>query len=196
MARCLLGALLDGFVTMSQFFVSETGQLRREGRVTVGQFRDLVRIVLGNHRLDRFGASVGGLLTHQGGARAKGETGEAPERGHGSRAHLMLGQQLIEARQVHRFLGGQLGKSSTCRTITQNGSLAAINVDGREFTGLVDTQDLSQARRCGAAPGSGGNRVHLLVRSRNAAKTLRVANTTDPSAFQPAIDSPAKTHGA
>src|SRR5699024_4013478 len=76
--------------------------------------------------------------------------------------------------------------------------LAAIDLHGGQFAGVIDPQDLGQARGLRASTWPWGNRLfgHRLARSRRAASTLSPARPSEISAFQPAMDRPANTQAA
>ena len=73
----------------------------------------------------------------------------------------MLVQQGVEPGQVHSLvplhLGQLTGHALMAARLAQNGLLAAIDVHGAQFAGMVDPQDFGQASPAGAAAGAGGD---------------------------------------
>jgi len=106
--------------------------------------------VLLDHRLDRLGAGVGGLLAHQRRRRAEREAGRAPQRRHQRRPHLAFGQDLVEGGQMLGLVRLHLlqlpGDAVLAGRAVQHRPLAAIDVHGGQLAGVIDPQHLRQPR--------------------------------------------------
>lgn len=136
---------------MGEFLITEAGQFRRQHRVALGKFGDLAGVVAFDNGLNRLRAGVDRLLTEQSGAGAQRKAGQAPYWRQHRRSDPSLGQQTIESRQVHALLSFHFseprGHPGMGRRRAEDSALSAIDLDGGQFAGMIDPQDLGKPSR-------------------------------------------------
>ncbi len=146
---------------MADFIVAELAETCGQGRIVVFDLGDLLSIMFGDNRLDRFGAGVRGFFAQQCGADTQAQGRQPPDRRHDRRPDIFGAQNVfkgVEMDLLFALHARELLAQTGFGRIRKDHTLAFVDMDGRQFTGVIDAQHFLDAGAHGALSGAGRGR--------------------------------------